>query len=79
MIWQLSQQVGHLHDTLLIFAGPIWRGLVEWASATMLRPGFELASPQDMRIPHCVDNAEQAIEIIREHHVRWHAGQNKPA
>jgi predicted Rossmann-fold nucleotide-binding protein len=48
MIWQLLQ-VRHLHDTPLVFAGPMWRGLVEWASAKMLRPGFELASPQDMR------------------------------
>jgi hypothetical protein len=54
-------------------------GLGRLAGTQMLRPGFELASPQDMRIPHCVDNAEQAIAIIREHHVRWQAGQNKPA
>ena len=33
-------QTRHLHDTPLIFTGPMWRGLVEWASATMLRPGF---------------------------------------
>ena len=46
MIWQLLQ-TRHLHDTPLILAGPMWKGLVEWATATMLRPGFEMASPQD--------------------------------
>ena len=70
MIWQLLQ-TRHLHDTPFIFAGPMWRGLVEWASATMLRPGFELASPQDMQIPCCVDNAAEAVAIIRDHHARW--------
>jgi predicted Rossmann-fold nucleotide-binding protein len=70
MIWQLLQ-VRHLHDTPLVFTGSMWKGLVEWASAQMLRPGFELASAQDMQIPRCVDDAEQAVAVIREHHARW--------
>jgi hypothetical protein len=37
----------------------------------MLRPGFELAKPEDMRIPRCVDTADQAIAALREHHARW--------
>jgi len=77
MIWQLLQ-VRHLHDTPLIFAGPMWKGLVHWASAQMLRPGFELASAEDMQIPRCVDGAEQAIAIIREYYARWQAAQGKP-
>jgi len=76
MIWQLLQ-VRHLHDTPLIFTGPMWKGLVDWASAVMLRPGFELANAEDMKIPHCVDNAEQAIAIVREHHARWQAAHDK--
>jgi predicted Rossmann-fold nucleotide-binding protein len=76
MIRQLLP-VRHLHDTPLIFAGPMWRGLVEWASAKMLRPGFELASPQDMQIPCCVDNAAEAVAVIRERHARWLAAQGK--
>jgi predicted Rossmann-fold nucleotide-binding protein len=76
MIWQLLQ-ARHLHDTPLIFAGPMWRGLVEWASAMMLRPGFELASPQDMQIPCCVDNAAEAVAIVRDHHARWLTAQGK--
>jgi uncharacterized protein (TIGR00730 family) len=78
MIWQLLQ-VRHLHEVPLIFAGPMWKGLVDWASSAMLRPGFELANPADLRIPRCVDDADQAIAIVREHHARWLAVQGKPA
>ena len=74
MIWQLLQ-VRHLHDIPLIFVGPMWQGLVDWATAAMLRPGFELANAQDMQIPVCVADAEQAIAIVREHHARWQAAQ----
>jgi uncharacterized protein (TIGR00730 family) len=77
MIWQLLQ-VRHLHDTPLVFAGPMWKGLVDWAAAQMLRPGFELAKAEDMKIPQCVDNAEQAIAIVRAHHARWRVAQGKP-
>jgi len=37
----------------------------------MLRPGFELANAEDMKIPCCVDTADEAIAIVREHHARW--------
>jgi predicted Rossmann-fold nucleotide-binding protein len=70
MIWQLLQ-VRHLHDIPLIFTGSMWRELVEWADRYMLRPGFELASAEDMTIPQCVDTADEAIAIIREHHAQW--------
>ncbi len=70
MIWQLLQ-VRHLHDTPLIFTGPMWRGLVNWATQMMLRPGFELANAEDMKIPRCVDTADEAIAIVREHHAHW--------
>lgn len=70
MIWQLLQ-VRHLRDTPLIFVGPMWKGLVEWARAQMLRPGFELAGAADLRIPQCVDAADPAIDLVREHHARW--------
>jgi uncharacterized protein (TIGR00730 family) len=78
MIWQLLQ-VRHLHDTPLIFVGAMWKGLVEWAAAQMLRPGFELANDEDIKIPRCVDGADQAIAILREHHARWQAVQGQPA
>lgn len=78
MIWQLLQ-VRHLHNTPLIFAGPMWRGLVDWASEAMLRPDFEMAGAADMKIPQCVDNAEQAIAIVREHHAQWLAAKTERA
>jgi uncharacterized protein (TIGR00730 family) len=74
MIWQLLQ-VRHLEGTPLVFAGPMWKGLVEWAREQMLRPGFELASAKDMDLPVCVDDADQAVAIIREHHSRWQAAR----
>ena len=74
MIWQLLQ-VRHLQDTPLVFTGLMWKGLVDWAGASMLRPGFELASAEDMKIPHCVDDADHAIAVIREYHARWLAPQ----
>jgi hypothetical protein len=37
----------------------------------MPRPGFELASAQDLKIPHCVDTGAQAVVLVREHHERW--------
>ena len=76
MIWQLLQ-VRHLDDTPLIFAGPMWRGLIDWTRTQMLRPGFELISVKDLEIPRCVDNADAAIAIIREHHARWQTKQEK--
>jgi uncharacterized protein (TIGR00730 family) len=74
MIWQLLQ-VRHLRDTPLIFAGPMWRGLVQWAAEHMLRPGFELAKGDDMKIPKCVDDADEAIALIEKEHARWLAAQ----
>jgi uncharacterized protein (TIGR00730 family) len=70
MIWQLLQ-VRHLYDTPLIFTGPMWVGLVEWAQRAMLRAGFELARPEDLAIPRCVNTADEAIALIRQDHVRW--------
>ena len=69
MIWQLLQ-VRHL-DVPLVFAGPMWKGLVDWTRAQMLRPGFELAGERDLAIPICVDTAAEAIAVIRDHHAKW--------
>jgi uncharacterized protein (TIGR00730 family) len=70
LVWQLLQ-VRHLHDTPLLFAGEMWAELLAWARRYMLRPGFELANPEDMAIPRCVSTAEEAIAILREQHARW--------
>lgn len=76
VIWQLLP-VRHLHDTPLLFAGAMCKGLVEWAGAAMLCSGFELANAEDMTIPRCVNGAEEAVAVIREHHARWLATQGK--
>jgi predicted Rossmann-fold nucleotide-binding protein len=70
LVWQLLQ-VRHLHDTPLIFVGDMWAELVDWARRYMLRPGFELASPEDMTIPRCVKTADEAIAILEGQHARW--------
>lgn len=74
MVWQLLQ-VRHLHDTPLIFVGKMWIELVDWAKTHMLRPGLELASPEDMQIPRCVISGDEVIGIVREQQSRWLAAQ----
>lgn len=74
MIWQLLQ-VKHLHDTPLLLVGKMWTGLVDWARAQLLRPELPLANPEDMNIPQCVANADEAIAILRENLARWTARQ----
>jgi uncharacterized protein (TIGR00730 family) len=74
LVWQLLQ-VRHLHDTPLIFVGDMWAELVDWSGRFMLRPGFELASPEDMTIPRCVKTADEAIALLREDHARWQRAQ----
>ena len=66
MIWQLLQ-VRHLEQTPLILVGKMWPGLIAWVRDEML--GFEtpLISPEDVHIPVCVTNSEEAIAIIRSH------------
>jgi uncharacterized protein (TIGR00730 family) len=70
MIWQLLQ-VRHLQDAPLILVGNMWPGLIEWARRSMLSIDPPLANVEDMAIPRCVANADQAIALIREHHQRW--------
>jgi uncharacterized protein (TIGR00730 family) len=74
MIWQLLQ-VHHLADTPLILVGGMWPGLVEWASTSMLAPDHALANPEDMEIPKCVPDANEAIAIIKAHQAQWLARQ----
>ncbi|MBX7103296.1 MAG: LOG family protein [Gemmataceae bacterium] len=70
MIWQLLQ-VRKLYDTPLIVVGKMWEELVAWSRKHMLIPGFELASPDDLKIPTCVGSAEETMAILRPHHAGW--------
>ncbi len=66
MIWQLLQ-VRHLDQTPLILVGKLWPGLVEWVRSSMLSFETPLIDAADVDIPICVNNAEDAIDIIRRH------------
>jgi predicted Rossmann-fold nucleotide-binding protein len=70
MIWQLLQ-VRHLHGTPLILVGKMWADLVDWARTHLLTTKPPLANPEDMTIPSCVNTADEAIAVIREHHAKW--------
>jgi uncharacterized protein (TIGR00730 family) len=70
MIWQLLQ-VKHLHEVPLILVGKMWADLVDWARSHLVTSSPPLANPEDMAIPRCVDSADEAIALIREHHSRW--------
>jgi hypothetical protein len=70
MIWQLLQ-VRHLQDMPLILVGKMWPGLIEWARNSMLSVDPPLANAEDMMIPRCAANGDEAIAIIREHHAAW--------
>ncbi|HJT26846.1 MAG TPA: LOG family protein [Pyrinomonadaceae bacterium] len=66
MIWQLLQ-VRHLEHTPLIMVGKMWPGLIEWVRDAMLSFETPLINPEDIDIPVCVANADEAVAIIRAH------------
>ena len=70
MIWQLLQ-VRHLQDTPLILVGRMWPGLIDWARQSMTSATPPLASIDDFRIPVCVETADDAIAVLRDHHAKW--------
>ncbi|HKR22127.1 MAG TPA: LOG family protein [Pyrinomonadaceae bacterium] len=72
MIWQLLQ-VRHLEQTPLILVGKMWPGLVEWVRDQMLSFETPLINPEDVDIPVCVANSDEAIAIIRKHKERQKA------
>jgi len=74
MIWQLLQ-VRHLEETPLILVGKMWPGLVEWARGAMLSTEPPLANPEDLTIPRCVPNGDEAVALLREYHRRWRSGR----
>lgn len=66
MIWQLLQ-VRHLKQTPLILVGKLWPGLVDWVRTSMLSFETPLINTEDVDIPICVSNADEAIAVIRRH------------
>src|SRR4030095_9137725 len=78
MIWQLLQ-VRHLEKTPLILVGKLWPGLVEWVREKMLSFETPLINDEDVDIPVCVSNADEAIAIIQRHHEEWAIRNNAQA
>ncbi len=70
MVWQLLQ-VRKLYDTPLILIGNMWSELMDWSRKSMITADFQLASEVDTSIPQCVANAEEAIELIKDHRKKW--------
>jgi hypothetical protein len=61
----------------MIQVGRVCPGIVEWARATMLSFDPPLANAEDLAIPQCVPNADEAIRIIGEHYARWQRENRK--
>jgi len=59
----------------LILVGRMWPRLIEWARSSMLVVDPPLANPEDMTIPRCVANADEAIALVRGHHQIWLSAQ----
>jgi uncharacterized protein (TIGR00730 family) len=75
MVWQLLQ-VKHIDHAPLILVGRMWRGIVDWARTNLAGATPPLASLEDMSIPTCVDTADEAIALLREHQARWSASRS---
>jgi uncharacterized protein (TIGR00730 family) len=74
MIWQLLQ-VRHVESVPLLLVGKMWKGLVDWTRTAMLDPRLELANPDDLQIPVCLETADEAIALVRDLHAKWRAIQ----
>ena len=70
MVWQLLQ-VRHLNIVQLILVGKMWRGLVDWAGTAMQDPRLPLANADDLKIPQCVETADEAIAMVKALHQEW--------
>jgi predicted Rossmann-fold nucleotide-binding protein len=73
MIWQLLQ-VEHLQNTPLILIGKMWSEFVNWGKSNLLSPQLQLANPEDLDIPICVNSGDEAIALLREYQSKWLAG-----
>jgi predicted Rossmann-fold nucleotide-binding protein len=73
MVWQLLQ-VRHVQAVPLILVGKMWAHLVEWAREHLLTTQPPLANPEDVEIPRCVNTADEAVALLREHQAAWARG-----
>jgi uncharacterized protein (TIGR00730 family) len=77
MVWQLLQ-VKKLQHTPLILVGRMWPGLIAWARDAMLDTDPPLANVEDMDLPRCVPDADEAIVILREAQAQWRKEATQP-
>ncbi len=75
MIWQLLQ-VRHIANVPLILVGRMWTELIAWSERSMLDPRLELANAEDIRIPRCLETADEAIAAVRELQRAWAASRS---
>ena len=72
LIWQLCQ-VKHVNNVPLIFIGEMWKELVEWSQLHMLSGEPNLAAQEDLQIPFCVNDVDEACAIVGESLARFKA------
>lgn len=77
MIWQLIQ-VKKLTNTPLIMVGKMWSELCDWATEYMVNNPNQLASLDDLKIPICVNNFEEAKQILAHHQERFKTSLKEP-
>jgi hypothetical protein len=70
LVWQLIQ-VDHLRNRPLVFVGDQWKALVEWGREYWLAGNPDLADPEDLEIPICVDTVDEAVHVIRQNLEDW--------
>jgi uncharacterized protein (TIGR00730 family) len=70
-IWQLLQVRKVRSEVPLILIGKMWADFVAWARSYLLRPDFELAAPEDIEIPRCVETADEAVTLLKPHYDEW--------
>jgi predicted Rossmann-fold nucleotide-binding protein len=66
MVWQLLQ-VRHVNGVPLVFVGPMWKELVDWARRHMVEAAEPLASAEDVAIPVCVETIDDAMRVLDPH------------
>jgi len=54
----------------------MWSELVAWSERSMLDPRLELANAEDIRIPRCLETADEAIAAVRELQRAWAASRS---
>jgi predicted Rossmann-fold nucleotide-binding protein len=72
MVWQLCQ-VGHLKRRPLIMVGGMWPELVDWGRKHWLSADGNLADPEDLEIPVCVETVDEAVRLIHSNLEDWAA------